>query len=98
MIFFFVNGAVIRGEGHQSKFVLKVQERFLYCVFDCFSLFHHSFVEIFSSFSEFVEDKDRVFHIDFSLFLQLLHSCDDFPCESSYFELFVLKDIQQDTE
>ena len=48
--------------------------------------------------SKFVEDKDGIFNIQFSFFLQLLHSSDDFSGETSDFEFFILLDIEQNTK
>lgn len=48
--------------------------------------------------SKFVEDKDGIFNIQFSFFLQLLHSSDDFSGKTSDFEFFILLDIEQNND
>ena len=85
MVLFFLDSAIIICDINESESGVVMQERFLYCVFNIFSLFDDSLVNIFSIGSELIKDKDRVFHIDFSFLLKFLHSCHDFSGEASDF-------------
>ena len=72
-----------------------MQERLFDSVFNCFSLFNNSLIEIVSILSDLVKDKDGIFYINFSFLLQFLNSCDDFSGESSNFKLFILFNVEQ---
>jgi hypothetical protein len=98
MILLFIDSATVSCEVNEAESNVIMQERLLYCVLNVFSLFHNSLVKIFSVGSELIKNKDRILHIDFSFFLEFLHSGHNLSGKSSNFKFLILPHVEKNTE
>ena len=60
-ILFFIDCAIISSQFDTPEVLVRMKERFFDSIFNSFSLFIDGFIEVFSSFSKSIEDKDGIF-------------------------------------